>query len=86
MKMICLFVVQQEAMETEGEEITTNIRQIKSIPLSAAFSTYGIKQIEIRGEILMSKKNFKAYNDQLAEENLPPLANPRNAASGSFTY
>jgi DNA ligase (NAD+) len=32
----------------------------------------------------MSKKNFKAYNDQLAEENLPPLANPRNAASGSL--
>lgn len=69
---------------TEGEEITTNIRQIKSIPLSAAFSKYGIKQIEIRGEILLSKKNFKAYNDQLAEENLPPLANPRNAASGSL--
>ena len=67
-----------------GEEITTNIRQIKSIPLSAAFSQYGIKQIEIRGEILMSKKNFKAYNDRLAEENLPPLANPRNAASGSL--
>lgn len=69
---------------TEGEEITTNIRQIKSIPLSAPFSKYGIKQIEIRGEILMSKKNFKAYNDQLAEETLPPLANPRNAASGTL--
>ena len=69
---------------TEGEEITTNVRQIRSIPLSADFSNYGIKQIEIRGEILMSKKNFKAYNDQLAEENLPPLANPRNAASGSL--
>lgn len=69
---------------TEGEEITTNVRQIRSIPLSANFSQFGIKQIEIRGEILMSKKNFKAYNDQLAEENLPPLANPRNAASGSL--
>lgn len=69
---------------SEGEEITTNIRQIKSIPLTAAFSTYGISQIEIRGEVLLSKKNFKAYNDQLAEENLPPLANPRNAASGSL--
>ena len=69
---------------TEGEEITTNVRQIRSIPLSADFSKYGIKQIEIRGEILMSKKNFKAYNDQLAEDNLPPLANPRNAASGSL--
>ena len=69
---------------TEGEEITTNVRQIHSIPLYAGFSKFAIKQIEIRGEVLMSKKNFKAYNDQLAEENLPPLANPRNAASGSL--
>jgi DNA ligase (NAD+) len=69
---------------TEGEDITTNIKQIRSIPLSAAFSDYGIKQIEIRGEVLLTKKNFKAYNDKLAEENLPPLANPRNAASGSL--
>lgn len=69
---------------TEGEDITTNIKQIRSIPLSAAFSEYGIQQIEIRGEVLMTKKNFKAYNDKLAEENLPPLANPRNAASGSL--
>lgn len=69
---------------TEGEDITTNIKQIRSIPLSANFSAYGIKQIEIRGEVLMTKKNFKAYNDKLAEENLPPLANPRNAASGSL--
>ncbi|HEX4957779.1 MAG TPA: NAD-dependent DNA ligase LigA, partial [Lacibacter sp.] len=69
---------------TEGEDITTNIKQIRSIPLSASFSDYGIQQIEIRGEVLMTKKNFKAYNDKLAEENLPPLANPRNAASGSL--
>jgi DNA ligase (NAD+) len=69
---------------TEGEDITTNIKQIRSIPLSASLSEYGIKQIEIRGEVLMTKKNFKAYNDKLAEENLPPLANPRNAASGSL--
>ena len=68
----------------EGEDITTNIKQIRSIPLSAKFSTYGIQQIEIRGEVLLTKKNFKAYNDKLAEENLPPLANPRNAASGSL--
>ena len=68
----------------EGEDITTNIRQIKSIPLSAAFSKYGIKQIEIRGEVLMTKQAFKLFNTHLAEENLPPLANPRNAASGSL--
>lgn len=68
----------------EGDDITTNIRQIRSIPPKANFSKYGIQQIEIRGEILMSKKSFKAYNDQLAGQNIPPLANPRNAASGSL--
>jgi DNA ligase (NAD+) len=68
----------------EGDEITTNIRQIRSVPLSAAFSRYGIEQIEIRGEVLMNKENFKKYNQQLAEQQLAPLANPRNAASGSL--
>ena len=69
---------------TEGEDITTNIKQIRSIPLSAGFSNYGIRQIEIRGEVLLTKAHFKAFNQKLAEENLPPLANPRNAASGSL--
>lgn len=67
-----------------GDEITLNVKQIKSVPLSAKFSSYGIEQIEIRGEVLMNKKNFKAYNDGLMEEGLPPLANPRNAAAGSL--
>src|SRR5690606_25962932 len=68
----------------QGDDITTNIRQIRSVPLSAKFSKYGITQIEIRGEVLLTKKHFKAFNDKLAEQNLPPLANPRNAASGSL--
>ena len=68
----------------EGEDITNNIKQIRSIPLSAAFSKYGIQQIEIRGEIIMSKQSFVRYNEQLAAQNLAPLANPRNAASGSL--
>jgi DNA ligase (NAD+) len=68
----------------EGDDITTNIKQIRSIPLTASFSKFGIQQIEIRGELMMSKKAFKQYNDQLAEQNIPPLANPRNAASGSL--
>jgi DNA ligase (NAD+) len=68
----------------EGDEITTNIRQIRSVPLTAAFSKYNIQQIEIRGEVLMNKTNFKKYNDALAEQNIPPLANPRNAAAGSL--
>jgi DNA ligase (NAD+) len=68
----------------EGEEITTNIKQIRSIPLSAAFSKYGLQQIEIRGEVIMTKQSFAQYNAMLAEQNLAPLANPRNAASGSL--
>ncbi len=43
----------------EGDDITTNIKQVRSVPLSANFSKYGVQQIEIRGEVLMSKPNFK---------------------------
>jgi DNA ligase (NAD+) len=67
-----------------GDNITQNIHQIKSIPLSAPFSQHNIQQIEIRGEILINKNNFKIYNEHLMEEGLPPLANPRNAAAGSL--
>lgn len=67
-----------------GDDITKNIMQIRSVPLSASFSEYGIEQIEIRGEVLLNKGNFKKYNDKLIEEGLPPLANPRNAAAGSL--
>ncbi len=67
-----------------GDDITPNIRQIASIPLSANFSKYHIEQIEIRGEVLMNKSHFKKYNEGLMEEGLPPLANPRNAAAGSL--
>ena len=68
----------------EGDNITTNIKQIRSIPLSARFSAFGIQQIEIRGEVLISKKNFAKYNEQIVEQGLAPLANPRNAASGTL--
>lgn len=68
----------------EGDDVTTNIKQLKSLPLSARFSDYGISRVEIRGEVLMTKGSFKKYNEMLAEQNLPPLANPRNAASGSL--
>lgn len=68
----------------EGDDITTNIKQIKSIPLSAKFSDYGLEVVEIRGEVLINKSNFKKYNEQLMEQGLPPLANPRNAAAGTL--
>jgi DNA ligase, NAD-dependent len=68
----------------EGDDITPNIRQIRSIPLSADFSEYGLKSVEIRGEVLINKNNFKIFNAQLTEQGLAPLANPRNAAAGTL--
>ena len=68
----------------QGDDITPNIRQIRTIPLSAAFSNHGLQTIEIRGEVLINKNNFKKFNDQLSEQGLAPLANPRNAAAGTL--
>ncbi|MFN7585484.1 MAG: NAD-dependent DNA ligase LigA [Bacteroidota bacterium] len=67
-----------------GEEITQNIRQIRTIPLTASFSAFGIRQIEIRGEVMMSKKTFDDFNRSLIGAGLSPMANPRNAAAGSL--
>src|SRR5688572_1796221 len=56
-----------------GNDVTGNIKQIRSVPLSARFSEYNIKKIEIRGEVLMNKSVFKKHNEKLIEQNLPPL-------------
>jgi DNA ligase (NAD+) len=68
----------------QGDDITINIKQIRTIPLSAKFSKFNLQQIEIRGEVLINKNNFKKYNEQLMEQGMAPLANPRNAASGTL--
>ncbi|HAN37866.1 MAG TPA: DNA ligase (NAD(+)) LigA [Chitinophagaceae bacterium] len=68
----------------QGDDITNNAKRIKSIPLTAPFSNYGIEQIEIRGEVIMRKDAFETFNQKQAELGLPLLANPRNAASGSL--
>jgi len=67
-----------------GEEITTNAKMIRSLPLSAAFGKEGVSQVEIRGEVVIHKDVFAKYNEQRAAEGLAPLANPRNAASGTL--
>jgi len=68
----------------EGDEVTINIKQIRSIPLSAKFSDYGLQQVEIRGEVLINKTNFAKYNQQMIEQGFAPLANARNAAAGTL--
>ncbi len=67
-----------------GEDITKNIKQIRSIPLSIPLAENGIQQIEIRGEVIMSKKAFNDFNEKLKAKQQATLANPRNAASGSL--
>jgi DNA ligase (NAD+) len=67
-----------------GDDITPNIKQIRTIPLSAKFSDYGLQTVEIRGEVLINKNTFKKFNEQLIEQGNPPLANPRNAAAGTL--
>lgn len=67
-----------------GEDITNNLKVIKTIPLSAKFSTYGIDKVEIRGEVLIRKDVFKKINEERIQEGLLPFANPRNAAAGSI--
>ena len=67
-----------------GDYITPNLKVIRTIPLSADFEKYGIKTIEIRGEVLINKELFKKINQERLEEGLPLFANPRNAAAGSL--
>ncbi len=67
-----------------GEDITSNLKTIRSIPLKAPFSETGIELIEIRGEVLINKEEFKKMNRERLEEGLTPFANPRNAAAGSI--
>lgn len=67
-----------------GDDITPNIKQIRTIPLSARFSDYGLQTVEVRGEVLINKDNFKKFNEGLVEQGSAPLANPRNAAAGTL--
>ncbi len=62
-----------------GEDVTANVKTIKSIPLMIDFQD----DIEVRGEIFLTKKNFEKINNAIEDEE-KKFANPRNAASGSL--
>ena len=65
----------------QGENITQNLRTIRSIPLSVPKEAP--PRFEVRGEVYLPKGGFKKLNEQRAKEGLPLFANPRNAAAGS---
>ena len=67
-----------------GDEITHNIRTMRSVPLSAAFSKYGLDRVELRGEAIIRKDRFQAMNVEREKEGLVLFANPRNTATGGL--
>ena len=70
-----------------GEDVTANLRTIRSIPLHVSgeqLRKAGLTPpFEVRGEVLMPTKSFLAMNEQREEAGLAPFANPRNAAAGA---
>ena len=64
-----------------GEDVTQNLRTIRSIPLSVPKDAP--PRFEVRGEVYMTKAGFKKLNEERAKEGLPFFANPRNAGAGS---
>ena len=69
---------------TEGEDITSNIKTLPSVPLKAAFSDYDISIAELRGEAVIPIKKFKVLNQKRLENGLQEFANPRNSAAGGL--
>ncbi len=68
---------------TTGEDVTHNIRTLRSVPL--ALSSKGVPpRLEVRGEVYMPKAGFDELNARMREENQKTYVNPRNAAAGSL--
>ncbi len=87
-----------------GEDITSNLKTIESIPLSlppldeiiaglraaglgkmaGVVAKSGLKELTVRGEVVIAKKEFKRINEEQLKRGLPPFANPRNLAAGSM--
>ncbi len=65
-----------------GEDVTSNVRTIRSIPLRLAGDE--TRSLEARGEVFLPRKVFERLNEKRAAEGEPPFANPRNAAAGAL--
>ncbi|MBU1142935.1 MAG: NAD-dependent DNA ligase LigA, partial [Firmicutes bacterium] len=63
-----------------GEDVTSNVKTIKSLPLKLTENI----DIEVRGEIYMPHKSFKKLNEERLSSDEPLFANPRNAAAGTI--
>jgi DNA ligase (NAD+) len=66
-----------------GEDVTPNVRTIRSVPLVANSKAKLPGVFEVRGEVLMPISAFERMNEDREKQNLPKFANPRNAAAGA---
>ncbi len=66
-----------------GDEITANVRTIKTIPLQLRGTGFPA-QLEVRGEVVMLHDDFQQMNEEREREGLPPFANPRNSTAGTL--
>lgn len=68
-----------------GEDVTANIRTIRTVPLRLDGASQPIPQrLAVRGEVIIRSKAFAALNERLMNEGKEPFANPRNSAAGSL--
>lgn len=67
-----------------GEDVTENLKTVKTVPLKLREKQKVPRMLAVRGEVIMHIKDFEEFNKQLIERGEEPLANPRNAASGSL--
>jgi DNA ligase (NAD+) len=69
---------------TTGEDVTVNLRTIKSLPLQLQLSTHPPNHLAVRGEVYMRLDDFHTLNRRMMERGDDAFANPRNAAAGSL--
>ena len=71
-----------------GEDVTTNVRTIRSIPLQVSAARLKAaklpQQFEVRGEVVLPQKAFEKMNEERVAAGMAPAANPRNAAAGTI--
>ncbi len=67
-----------------GDDITPNLKVLRSMPMKPRFSDAGVYNVELRGEVMINKEQFKKINEERIAQGKSPFANPRNSAAGAL--
>ncbi|MGH1364405.1 MAG: NAD-dependent DNA ligase LigA [Calditrichia bacterium] len=68
----------------QGDEVTNNVKTIRSLPLELKNAEPELQNLEVRGEVYFPLDKFAKLNQKRVEEGEPPYANPRNSAAGTL--